>query len=343
MAILKCKMCGGTLDYDREQNLAICPYCGSKSTVFDQNRKLFEQYQNQYAALLNHPQQTVTEEGFWVETSREELLREDGNMIEINYFTKQPADMCTMYVAKQSVLYLFEEKHAHYAARYQEMIQKLVYPTPEMERHLSDYIPKMLTQCRLSDGRILLALRKKEGLYPLNLLGVLLDRHVAWIISRLENLCCLLDYNDIVLNGFAVQNLFVEPAAHQIYLYGGWWFAGVRGEESVGASQDVVSCLDAARKKMWNTQPKQKVRNHPITDLKSIRLTAAKLLGYPDMDALKEDTLLPKAFRKFLLETPKQNAREDFATWDKTLLAAYGERKFIPLPMTEEEIYSRHL
>ena len=44
MAILKCNMCGGTLMYDGTQNLAICPYCDSKSTVYEQDRKLFEQF-----------------------------------------------------------------------------------------------------------------------------------------------------------------------------------------------------------------------------------------------------------------------------------------------------------
>ncbi len=53
MALLKCKMCGGTLDYDRSRNLAVCPYCGSKSTVFEQDRKLLEQFQEAFAAILN--------------------------------------------------------------------------------------------------------------------------------------------------------------------------------------------------------------------------------------------------------------------------------------------------
>lgn len=66
MAILKCKMCGGTLEYDKEQNLAICPYCGSKSTVFEQDRKLFEQFQNMFSALLNQNPGENLEEGFWV-------------------------------------------------------------------------------------------------------------------------------------------------------------------------------------------------------------------------------------------------------------------------------------
>ena len=104
MAILKCKMCGGTLDYDQQQNLAVCPYCGNKSTVFDQDRKLFEQFQNQFAALLNQNPKATPEEGFWVDASREELVREDGAVMEITYLAKRKADLCTMYVARRNLI-----------------------------------------------------------------------------------------------------------------------------------------------------------------------------------------------------------------------------------------------
>ncbi len=342
MAILKCKMCGGTLDYDSAQDLAVCPYCGSKSTLFAQDKKLYEQFQNQFAALLNQQPRPSLDEGFWVEAVREELIREDGETIEIHYLDKRPADICTMYTARQSVIYVFEEKHADYAARYLEMSGRLAYPNPEMERELSNYVPKLLTKCRLSDGRIFLAIYKKEGAYPLKMLGTLLDRHVAWVISRLENLCCLLDYNDMVLNALTADNLFVDPANHQIYLYGGWWFAGYRGAESVGASQEVIPYLEKPKDILGRNPSPRRPRNRAKTDLESIRLTAAKLLGYTDRMALQKDALLPKPFRKFLLESSASDARTDFAKWDKTLLNAYGERKFIPLAMTEEEIYSQN-
>lgn len=330
------------MEYDAGQNLALCPYCGSKSILFGRDETLYEQFQNQYAALLSQPPGPTPEEGFWVEAGKEELLREDGKTIEIAYYAKERTDMCVMYVAKKSILYLFEEKHSDYAARYMEITRKLNYPTPDMERELSNYIPKLLTQCRLSDGRILLAIERKNGVHPLKLLGILLDRHVAWIISRLENLCCLLEYNHIALNALTIENLFVDPANHQIYLYGGWWFAGFQGAETVGASHDVIPCLGNTRKKIWQLKPTDKARNHTLTDLESIRLTAMRLLGYADREALKKDTLLPIPFRRFLLEAPKRTAREDFAKWDKVLLDAYGERKFIPLSVTEEELYGRN-
>ncbi len=53
MALLKCKMCGGTLTIVKTAAwLSAIAYCGTKSTVYDQDRKLFEQFQTMFAALF---------------------------------------------------------------------------------------------------------------------------------------------------------------------------------------------------------------------------------------------------------------------------------------------------
>ncbi|MBO5056697.1 MAG: hypothetical protein J6C64_10160 [Lachnospiraceae bacterium] len=340
MAILKCKMCGGTMDYDKAQNLAVCSYCGSKSTVFEQDRKLYEQFQNMFSALLNQEIKKAPEEGFFVEASREEFLRNDGETIEVNYLTKRKTDICTMYVTRKNVIYIFEKQYEKYAMNYLDMTGKIAYPNEEMEKELRNYVPKYVTDCRLEDGSIFIAIEKREGTYPIRMLGILLDRHVAWVISRLENLCCLLHYNDMVLNGLTADNLFADPVNHQIYLYGGWWFAGFCGAEISGASADVKPYLENAKGRLLFRQADKRSRNSYRTDLEGIRVTASALLGYSDREMLKADKLLPAPFRKFLLTPPEADARADFRKWDKVLTESYGERKFIPLSVTEEEIYS---
>lgn len=341
MAILKCKMCGGTLDYDQAQNLAVCSYCGSRSTIFEQDRKLYEQFQNMFSALLNQEVKDASEDGFFVEASKEEFQRIDGETIEVNYLTKRKTDLCTMYVARKNIIYIFEKQYEKYAMNYLDKISQITYPTADMEKELSNYIPKRVTDCRLKDGSIFIVIEKKDGIYPLRMLGILLDRHVAWIVSRLENLCCLLHYNNMVLNGLTVDNLFVDPANHQIYLYGGWWFAGFAGAEISGVSADVKPYLECSKERFLFHQTKKRNRNCFRTDLESIRMVASTLLGYPDKGMLDQDKLLPESFRKFLLKEPEADARSDFRKWDQVLVESYGERKFIPLSITEEEIYSR--
>lgn len=341
MAILRCSQCGGTLEYDEKRNLAVCTYCGSKSTVFDQDRALYEQFKNLFSAMLNREPSEGKEEGFFLESSLESLVTETGEEIQISYLTKRKCDMCTVYVAKANVIFVFEREHVAYADNYKEMISRVKYPNSDMQKELSRYLPKPVMDCTLDDGRILIAIEKGENVYPLKMLGLLLDRHVAWVMSRLENLCCLLDYNDMVLNGFALENLFVDPYEHQIYLYGGWWFAGYAGSINKGASKQVIPYLEKSKKTLWLSKPKAQGRNRIETDLRSIRMAAASLLGFEDLQELKEAAILPKPFMEFLIGDPAENAGEDFAKWDEALLASYGERKFIPITVTKEEIYSK--
>lgn len=308
MALLKCKMCGGSLSVNRAKNLAVCDYCGMSSTLYERDLQLYEQFERTFSALLNRTQDSAgIEEGFWLDAQEEELTKADGNIISIKYLFKQKIDTATMYVARKNVIYIFEERFAKFAQHYVQIVTNLQYPNAEMERELKQYVPQIAMQCLLSDGSVLLAIEKPEGVYPLNSVGILLDRHVAWVISRLENLCCLLAYNNLVLQGLSTKNLFVEPAMHQIYLLGGFWYA----------------------KKDSGTR-----------DLEDLRLTAAQLLGYTDLEEVKEDTVLPKAFRSFLTGKCQKNAFEDFKEWDKVLIESYGERKFIPLHVKEEIIYS---
>ena len=243
MAILKCKMCGGTLVYDKIQNVAVCPYCDGKTILLEQDKKLFNQFQDMFATLLDQESKEIEKEGFWIESSQEELQREDGEFITIEYLVKQKVDICTMYVAKKHVIYIFEKVQEVYAERYKKMVHEIQYPNSEMEIHLKKYLPHIVTESKLKDGSIFLVIEKTANIYPLRLLGILLDRHVAWIISRLENICCLLNYNEMILNSLTEDNIFVDPINHQLYILGGWWFAGFLGSETVGASKSVLSFL----------------------------------------------------------------------------------------------------
>ncbi|MDE7045311.1 MAG: hypothetical protein K2O97_09945 [Acetatifactor sp.] len=120
----------------------------------------------------------------------------------------------------------------------------------------------------------------------------------------------------------------------------------------MGASESFIHYLKKGFHFPGQPSRERKNRCTIITDLESIRLVAARLLGYPDRESLRGETDscltredmgadLPEPFRRFLLQSPERDAGADFAEWDRVLAESYGERRFIPLSMTEEEIYSR--
>jgi hypothetical protein len=327
-------MCGGTMKIDRRNNTATCLYCGNVSTILDMGENLYVQYQTMLDDLMNKTDtKEHLQEGFWVEAEEEEVERADGENIRIRYLAKCRADMCTMYVAKAHVIYLFEKQDLAYAQKYLKMPELLKFPNSSMEQELKRYLPQVATSCELKNGGMMIAVHKPEEVYPLVLFGTLLDRHAAWMVSRMENLCCLLEYNDLSLNALTLQNLFVNPAEHQLYLYGGWWFAGKQGTEYAGIAADASDSIHEYYQKRQEC--------HITTDLETIRLNAAKLMGYADREAAAQDATIPEPFRKFIRAVCRKSAQEDFELWDRTLTASYGERKFIHLNVTREDIYSR--
>ena len=42
---LKCKSCGGLLDYDKEHGVLVCPYCGSQEIIVESDEKIKQQTQ----------------------------------------------------------------------------------------------------------------------------------------------------------------------------------------------------------------------------------------------------------------------------------------------------------
>ena len=132
---------------------------------------------------------------------------------------------------------------------------------------------------------------------------------MAWIISRLENLCCVLEFNSLVHPDINPDTIFINPYTHQASLFGNWW--------------------NVTRK---NAMGDDKVIRRTSMNLLGLRRTAGELLG---------DDSAPQALTDFISSVPREDAYEDFAFWDEMLIQAYGERKFINFETDDESVYNR--
>lgn len=155
---------------------------------------------------------------------------------------------------------------------------------------LPETIPQFRGQYKLADGRYLLVLNRGEDYYSLGMFGNLPYEHTAWVISRLENIACLLEYNEVVHGGLAIDAVFINPKTHQAALYGNWWLAG--------------KMTDANKTK----------------DLKGLREVAQKLL--------KPYNNIPAMLKDFLKNSPAADAFSDFKLWDEVIEKGLGGRHF---------------
>ena len=74
-------------------------------------------------------------------------------------------------------------------------------------------------------------------------------------------------------------------------------------------------------------------------NLMGIRRTAANVSGYGDIGQVSGSERLPAVIADFIKGKPREDAYEDFALWDETLIKAYGERKFIEFDTDDSKIY----
>lgn len=296
MINFKCSSCGGEMTVSSTGDL-VCSYCGSKSVFTDKDLSDYKNFRYRMLAYLSaisdrsDPEET---DMIWKNAEQEQFILADGRRLSINYLFKGKQDDVTIYTARRNVIFVFPKGDIYSAGRFQESTGRLDYPSADI-KGLSEFFPLFSGSFEIAGGRTMLSVSKGEELYPLSAFGSLPPEHTAWIISRLENLCCVLAYSDIAHNGIDIESVFINARTHQAYLLGGWW----NSSQAEGGSQNDLIMLRAAAK----------------------RLTG---LNYERS---------PEQFKRFITEPPAENAFDDFALWDKVIEDGFKGRKFRKLDL----------
>ena len=288
----------------------VCPYCGAKENFSDAELagyKAFRIHMLEYlkACADADPDPDKTDR-MWDRAEHLSLKSKDGEDVVISYLYKAKEGQVTSYFTRYNVIYHFPKTfnnhtditderalHGNLTSKAINGLSKLNYPQADL-KHLEKCFPQYQGTIDLDDKSLLLIFKKPEEFYPLELFGALSKEHVAWIISRLENICCVLEYSGLVHGDIKPDSICINPRTHEAMLFGAWW----------DISEKKRSLLPGANK-----------------DLVDLRKTAKMILGY-DAD-LKKDS-----FERFLSEKPTHDAYKDFENWDKVIEDAFGGRRF---------------
>lgn len=320
MKNLTCKNCGGPMLPDASGLTAACRYCGTKYALnhedTDYYLSFYKRMNGCFADSADDAARRRRADELWEDADTQTFACADGSEIEINHMYSYAVRGAEVYVARKNVLYRFLSDGEALAERTRRAVAALQYPGADM-RGLAQFFPKISGGFPLADGSFLLALTKDPDEYPLCLFGRLSGRHAAWVISRLENLCCVLEYSGLVHPAVDAANIYVNPYMHTASLYGGWWLA---------AKHNAVSSETGAPLKLRQ-------------NLTGLRDTAAGLLGYEKAGRVPATGEIPKPLADFINSMPKATAYDDFAYWDEMLIKSYGERKFIKMETDDEAVY----
>jgi hypothetical protein len=140
------------------------------------------------------------------------------------------------------------------------------------------------------------------------------DRHVAWIVSRLLNLCCWLSVAGVVHNAISTENVFIDPVNHRVALLGGWFYSVNEGQKLLALPKKTVEFGPS-------NLLRDKVGSHK-TDLELVKVLARELVG----------SNAPKAMLSYLDLPAGDVALKEFKYWyDVVLTEAFGPKKFVEL------------
>ena len=302
MLSLKCKNCGGEMVVDGSGSLA-CGYCGSKYSFHDRELEGYRNFRLQMLQYLRgvHDQKLngeSHEDLLWANAETICYCTRDEKEITLRYLYSHDDGVAQSYLTRSSAVFVFQESSK--ADQMLEGIRKLSYPPADV-KGLQECFPRLNGRYDLKDGGVLLAFDRPENLFPLSMFGSLSPEHVAWIISRMENICCVLCYSDLIHAGISEESIWINPFNHHAVLMGKWYLAREMSGAGFGVKRD--------------------------QDLVDLRKTADRVLGMNKENA-------PKELSEFINKWPAEDAYADFADWDQVIEKGFGGRRFAQMKTT---------
>ena len=298
MLSFKCKNCGGETSVDSSGSL-YCEYCGSKFNFQDKELLEYRTFRLQMLNYLRglHDEQMEgesQEDSLWDHAETVCYETKDGDDVNVRYLYTYDDGVATTYLTRHHALFVFSKNKRKEAERMLRGIQALSFPPADV-KGLEDCFPKLRGTYELKDDGIMLTFTRTENLFPLSMFGSLTPEHVAWIISRLENICCVLNYGGLIHGGINEESVWINPFNHHGVLMGHWWSTKRVEQAGLGTARD--------------------------QDLKDIRKTADRILGIHREEA-------PQELTEFLRSRPGIDAYADFEAWDRVIEVGFGGRRF---------------
>ncbi|WP_425806630.1 hypothetical protein ACHOLT_06460 [Desulfitobacterium sp. Sab5] len=268
------------------------------------------------------------ESGQWEESNVIEFKTKEDKHKKLKFIKEFSFELGVQYVASSVVVYVLDAEHKKYFDNAIHRVSSLIYENKAMEDEFKRYFPKFIDKFETVEGKWVLVIEKTKDFVRLQDLlnyyqGMIEQRHVAWMLSRLGSICCFLDYNGLAHNGISLENCFVSPENHSIALLGGWWYCVGQGEKMLGTQKQIYDVMGPLTK----TNKTGSI----TTDLESI-----KLIGR----VLPHKAQIPNSFKDWLERGSADSARKEFVRWNTALRNSYGAKKFIKMEVGEKEVYS---
>jgi DNA-directed RNA polymerase subunit RPC12/RpoP len=219
MITYKCKNCGAQLKVSDAGGFT-CPFCGSRAFMSDSELRGNDEFRKKilsfYMAKAIEKENDYSGDDLWEENGKATFTMDNGGPLSIAYMDKYSYPGMDCYLARKNIVYIFEKNED--ADLFIKGLLSLTFPEADMK--LDRCFPILTQRVRIAGGKEALIFVRKPYFYPVEILAPLAPEHLAWVISRMENICCALEYSGISHGDLSPSSIFVNPVTHEGMLFG---------------------------------------------------------------------------------------------------------------------------
>lgn len=219
---IRCDNCGAEYRISSQGEM-ICRFCGSKVYLSDKDFKAYKKTRDNMLHNDRFLNDEAADEGdvlrLWINSSKANFTTDKGSTITLDSYYSVITDDKEVYIGSDKIAIVF--KNALSVANFTFMLSQMEYPSADI-KGLSRFLPNVIYKADLEDGRGLMIVSKTENVYPLFLFENLKATTVAWIISRFENLGCLLEFNNMDFKAIKTEDIYINPKTHELFILDGW-------------------------------------------------------------------------------------------------------------------------
>lgn len=249
----------------------------------------------------------------------------DGKYRSLSYAFEHVEAEYTSYIGRSSIWVVFKEEYKRYYDKWIDNVKSLKYADETFKKEFERLVPNIEEYFTTCNGQFVIIIKKTSEVVSIQDIIEAdedrsrtfkwenRDRHCAWIMNRLYNLDCFMNYNDIVFNGFNIKNIYISPTFHTAMILNGWQYACKAGEQMIGTTKDIYDVM--------SIKCKDKKQAEPMTDLESIKMVGRKMFS--------SEGSCPKAITDFLNSASTGDCFKDWEMYNTALDKAYGKRTFI--------------
>ncbi len=274
--------------------------------------------------------------GTWQEVGFFTCRLANGKQFRVSSDVQRPFDIGTLHISQNTATYVVRKEYADLFANAIACIKALEFADGKMKDVYFSRLPTTYKTYEAEDALILTVRKKPDDILLRDLVPFLKkdkqDRHVAWIVSRMQEMARYLDHVGITHNAFTIDNVFANPSEHTIGLFGGWWYAKPVGDVMDYAAPEALDFLPDSNSRFLRATAK--------VDLEMAKAVGRELLGDRGGTSFLKTKPAPDAMLSFLREPSTGVPQKDLERWYKRVLPeSFGGRHFVELHAPYSEVY----